>query len=402
MNLSYSNVSKYRIPLVRDTIGQDDLAALAQWLLGNPQLTKGPLCAAFEESFSSWQGCLRANYVNSGSSANLLAINALLASNRLSPGDRIIAPAVSWTTTVAPITQMNCVPVLCDCDLETLGVDIDHLEYLARQSGAKALIICHVLGIPCRMDEVISLCERYGLSLIEDCCEALGSEYRGIKVGNFSSLASFSFYYGHHMSTVEGGMLCTDSIELSNAVRSLRSHGWNRDLDNEAKQALREKYIIDPFADRYTFYCAGYNFRGNEIGAFLGLRQLKKLPEFIEARKRIWGSYCALMSEAQWQPRPVSDCVVSGFAFPMLSANRTALAARLENMGVETRPLICGSIGRQPWFIGKYGQVPLPNADIVHRDGLYVPINPHLSEHEVHYITECCMAAGEGSLREAL
>lgn len=377
----------YRIPLVRDTITPADLEALAQWLVKIPHLTKGPLAEKFETKFARWQGCRYAHYVNSGSSANLLAINALLISGHLQVGDKVIAPAVSWTTTVAPVTQLGLEPVLCDCNLENLGLDIAHLEKLAHKPKVKAVIICHVLGIPNHMDQIKSICKKHKLLLIEDCCEALGSRYKNIKVGNFGLLSTFSFYFGHHMSTIEGGMICTNSRKLSNLIRSLRSHGWNRDLDDDLKLKLRRRFKVDPFADQYTFYHPGYNFRGTDLGAFLGLRQLRHLNQFIRRRHRLWQAYIKLTAPASWQPQPSKDMFVSGFAYPLLSANRSQLAARLKRHGIETRPLVCGSLGRQPWFIDRYGSVALTNADVIHTQGLYVPSNPDLSIAEIKQIT---------------
>ena len=392
----------FRIPLVRNTIGADDLAALAEWLRTGPRLTKGPLCDEFEERFAAWQGCPSAAYVNSGSSANLLAIDALRISGLLRPGDRVIAPAVSWTTTVAPIAQLSLEPVLCDSDAANLGLDLDHLEHLCKTAGAKALVVCHVLGIPNDMDRILALCDDHGLTLVEDCCEALGSTYRGTKVGGFGAISTFSFYFGHHMSTIEGGMVCMRDRDTTNVIRSLRSHGWNRDLDDEVKLDLRRRHDVDLFSDQYTFYHPGYNFRGTDVGAFLGLRQLEKLDGFVSARVRTWQRYDALMSEAAWRPSAPPGAVVSGFAWPILTSDRQALAGRLGEAGVETRPLVCGSIGRQPWYVQRYGAVPLTNADVVHEHGLYVPINPDLDEGELLQITRLCLGDGVGNVRDTV
>ena len=376
----------YRIPLVRDTISQPDLTALAQWLTTNPHLTKGPLSEKFETQFARWQGCRYAHYVNSGSSANLLSVNALLISGHLQAGDAVIAPAVSWTTTVAPITQLGLTPLLCDCDPNNLGLDVNHLEALAQKPKVKAIIVCHILGIPNLMSKIKAICKKYHLLLIEDCCEALGSTYKTIRVGNFGVMSTFSFYFGHHMSTIEGGMVCTNSRKFSNIIRSLRSHGWNRDLDLSFKLKLRRRYHIDSFADQYTFYHPGFNFRGTDLGAFLGLRQLKKLNLSIRRRHRLWQTYLQLTGKRNWQPQPPDSAYVSGFAYPLLSPHRSALATHLASAGIETRPLVCGSLGRQPWFIDRYGSVPLEHADLIHHQGLYVPINPDLSVQEIKAI----------------
>jgi CDP-6-deoxy-D-xylo-4-hexulose-3-dehydrase len=311
----------------------------------------------------------------------------------------VIAPAISWTTTVAPITQLNCIPILCDAEPDTLGLDVEQLEQLARTTGAKAVIICHVLGIPNRMQEIVAICDRHGMVLIEDCCEALGSEYQGERIGNFGSFSTFSFYFGHHMSTIEGGMICARSKEHSNVIRSIRSHGWNRDLDADVVEDLRRRHGVDPFTDKYTFYYPGFNFRGTDLHAFLGLRQLERLDEVVERRRLVWNQYERRMTEATWRPAPPPGSRVAGFAWPMLSPDRSALAERLEASGIETRPLVCGSIGRQPWFIERYGPVALPIADRVHGHGLYVPIHARLRDEQVDEIAELCLAPGTGSVR---
>lgn len=380
----------FKIPLVRNTITSKDLQALAKWLMKSPHITKGPLSEKFEQKFAKWQGTKYAHYVNSGSSANFLAINSLLISGHLKPSDSVIAPAVSWTTTVAPITQLGCKPILCDCNLDDLGVDIKHLEALVKKPRVKAVIICHILGIPNQIDKIIKICKKNQLFLIEDCCEALGSEYNSKKVGNFGAMSTFSFYFGHHMSTIEGGMICTNSALLSNIIRSIRSHGWNRDLDENVKLKLRRQYKVDPFADQYTFYHPGYNFRGTDLGAFLGLRQLRKLNRTINQRTHLWNYYLTHTIKSAWQPKPPPKAAVSGFAFPLLSRYRSKLAAHLNSHGIETRPLVCGSLGRQPWFIDRYGTTPLKNADIIHQQGLYVPINPELKSSEIKFIAKIC------------
>jgi CDP-6-deoxy-D-xylo-4-hexulose-3-dehydrase len=399
------SISNYRIPLARDTISGEDLRALSAWLLTNPRLSKGSLCDDFEQAFAQWQGSDHAHFVNSGSSANLLAINALQVAGTLKPGDKVIAPAISWTTTVAPITQLNCEPVLCDADPDNLGLSVEHLAQLAESSGAKALILCHVLGIPNRMKEIVDICESFGLTLIEDCCEALGSQYDGERVGNFGALSTFSFYFGHQMSTIEGGMICAKSDEHSNIIRSLRSHGWNRDLDEPVVAQLRQRYDIDAFSDKYTFYHPGFNFRSTDLNAFLGLRQLARLSDSIAARERLWDQYQQRMSAALWRPEAPEASQgtrVSGFAWPMISPDRAALAATLDERGVEARPLLCGSIGRQPWFLERYGRVELEVADRIHEHGLYVPINPQLSDDELGEICSTCLDAVCGSIREPI
>jgi CDP-6-deoxy-D-xylo-4-hexulose-3-dehydrase len=195
-------------------------------------------------------------------------------------------------------------------------------------------------------------------------------------------------------------MVCARDRDTTNVIKSLRSHGWNRDLDDEIKLDLRRRHDVDAFSDQYTFYHPGYNFRATDLGAFLGLRQLEKVDRFVAERARTWQRYRELMSEAAWRPSAPAGGVVSGFAWPMFSSDRRALAGRLGEAGVETRPLVCGSIGRQPWYVERYGAVPLRNADVVHAHGLYVPINPDLEDEELLEIARICLSEGAGTIRD--
>jgi CDP-6-deoxy-D-xylo-4-hexulose-3-dehydrase len=194
-------------------------------------------------------------------------------------------------------------------------------------------------------------------------------------------------------------MICARSKEHSNIIRSIRSHGWNRDLDGDVVEELRRRHRVDPFADKYTFYHPGFNFRGTDLQAFLGLRQLARLDAVVERRRQIWQEYERRMEGAAWRPSPPADSRVAGFAWPMLSPDRAALAALLEAQGIETRPLVCGSIGRQPWFVERYGAVAMPVADVVHGHGLYVPIHARLGAEQVEQIAQLCLGAGSGSVR---
>ena len=250
------------------------------------------------------------------------------------------------------------------------------------------MIICHVLGIPNQLKQIVAISKKYNLKLIEDCCEALGSKFNQKLVGNFGLLSTFSFYFGHHMSTIEGGMVCTPSRKYSNILRSLRSHGWNRDLDKSYQIKLRKTNKIDIFRDKYTFYHPGYNFRSTDLNAFLGLRQLKTINKAIKKRHQIFIQYLKLTKSSSWQPHPTGNSFVSAFAYPQFSKNRLRLSKHLEKNSIESRPLVCGSIGRQPWYVKLYGLKKLKNADKVHQKGLYVPINPDMTSQEVSKVAK--------------
>jgi CDP-6-deoxy-D-xylo-4-hexulose-3-dehydrase len=226
-----------KITLVKDTIDNNDIDKLINWLSKYPRLTKGNLTLEFEKKWSEWLGVKYSIFVNSGSSANLAAVYSLILSGKLK-NNKIVVPAVSWVTTVTPAIQLGMTPIMCECDMDNLGLDINHLKQIIKDENPSAIILVHVLGIPNHMNEIIELCEQNNILLIEDTCESIGSEYDNKKLGTFGDLSTFSFYFGHHMSTIEGGMISTDDEELYHILLSIRSHGWDRDLPEEKQKSL--------------------------------------------------------------------------------------------------------------------------------------------------------------------
>ena len=234
------------INLVKDTLDNKDIDNLIDWLKDYPRLTKGDRTVEFENLWSTWLGRKFSVYVNSGSSANLAAIYSLILSGKLK-NKKIIVPAVSWVTTVSPAIQLGLEPIMCDCDTDNLGLDIQHLKKLIDEHDPSCIILVHVLGLPNHMDEINKLCSENEILLIEDTCESIGSKYGGKKLGTTSDISTFSFYFGHHMSTIEGGMVCTDDEDLYHILLSIRSHGWDRDLPPHKQDELRTRYNITNF-----------------------------------------------------------------------------------------------------------------------------------------------------------
>ena len=204
------------IPLVKDTISKSEIDQLIDWLKTYPHLTKGEVTLRYEQAWSEFLGCKQSVFVNSGSSANLLMLYALIEQGKLKAGDRVIVPALSWATDLSPVVQLGLEPVLCDCNLNDLSVNLEELEVLAKTYKPKVLLLVSVLGIVPDMDGIIKVCEDNEIILLEDSCESLGSRYKGNKLGTFGLCSSFSTYFGHHLSTIEGGMVCTNDDELSN------------------------------------------------------------------------------------------------------------------------------------------------------------------------------------------
>lgn len=376
-----------RITLVKDTIDKNDINLLIEWLKTDPILTKNKLTVEFEEKFSKYQNRKYSVYLNSGSSANLAMIYSLLVSNKLK-NKNIIVPAVSWTTTVSPIMQFGLNPILCECDKDTLGLDIECLKTLIKYHKPSVVMLVHVLGFPNKMKEIQELCSENDIILLEDSCESLGSTYSGIKTGSFGLMSSFSFYYGHHISTIEGGMVTTDDEELYNILKSIRAHGWDRDLDEPFKSNLKKEFDVDEFKDLYTFYYPGFNLRSTDLQAFIGIHQVDKIEKNTVLRQYNYQYYQEFIKNDYWKITDFENTYISNFAYPIIHPNIKQIVKALNEGEVDCRPLVCGSIGNQPYWIKQYGKTSFEFADIVDKYGLYVPNNPDLTVDEIRYIAD--------------
>lgn len=382
------------ISLVKDTINDSDIEKLIVWLKEGHRLTKGPETLKFEEKWSKYLGVKYSVFLNSGSSANLAMVYSLIESKRLK-NNKIIVPSVSWVTTVSPTIQLGLTPILCDCDKDDLGLDIEHLELLFKEHNPSAVILVHVLGVPNKMDEIMSLCDKYNVILLEDSCESIGSKYNKQLTGTFGLMSSFSFYFGHHMSTIEGGMVSTNDFEMYQMLLSIRSHGWNRDLTEDNKKMLNEKYDLNEFRALYTFFHPGFNLRSTDLQAFIGNIQLDKIDDIVKKRINNFNLYNDFLNDDFWKVKPSDNTVVSNFAYPIIIKNVVELSGILFENGVENRPLICGSINEQPFWYEKYGKTYLPNSKVVHYNGMYLPNNPDMTLKEIRKITDIVNFYGE-------
>jgi len=376
---------KKPIRLVNDTISKEDIASLISWLQTNPRLTKGTKTVEFEQEWSNWLGCKHSVFVNSGSSANLAIFYSLIVSNRLK-NKKVVFPCLSWVTTVAPAIQLGLEPILCDADRKTLGIDVQMFEDICRTQSPAAVMVVHALGFPNDMAAIVKICRRYGVLLLEDSCETVGTTIDGRKTGTMGLASSFSTYYGHHFSTIEGGFICTDDYDLYNVFKSIRSHGWSRDLDEVSRKALQLQYGIDDFRNLYTFYHPGFNLRSTDLQAMIGVQQLKRLDSFCQKRWENLKVYDRLIQNPYWKIDISQFEFVSNFAYPIIHPNCAMIANKLAENSVECRPLIAGSISRQPFFYQRYGQSPFEFADVIHDYGMYLPNNHSMTEEEVEFI----------------
>ena len=285
-------------------------------------LSFGPECQRFEDKFAKWQGKKHCIFLNSGSSANLAIIQTLLNLGKIKQNDYVGFSALTWSTNVMPLIELGLKAVPIDVELDTLNVSSSELKKILKKYPLKMLFITNLLGFCDDLDEIRRICKEQKIILIEDNCESLGSEYKGEKLGNFGLAGTFSFYVGHHMSTIEGGAVCTDSEQLASMLRVVRAHGWDRNLSEKEQKKLREKHKVNStFYSRYTFYDLGYNLRPTEINGFIGNTQIQYLNEIIEKRKSNFFKMAPLIYKQTDKYYPVRYDhldVLSNFAVPVI------------------------------------------------------------------------------------
>jgi CDP-6-deoxy-D-xylo-4-hexulose-3-dehydrase len=374
--------------LAEDTIDRRDIERLITWLRLGPRLSKGPVTGEFETRWSAWLGARHSVFCNSGSSANLLMYAALLESGRLR-NRKVIVPSVGWATTIAPAMQLGFEPILCEADAETFALDPVHLEELLKKHDAATVVLVQVLGVPARMDELLALKGRHDFFLLEDACAAIGASYRGRKVGAFGDMSSFSFYFGHQISTIEGGMVSTNDPGFRDLLLMLRAHGWSKDLDPEAHARLVSEHGIDDFHAPFVFYLPGYNLRSTDLNAWIGLGQLEKLEWIMSRREANHARYLSRLDgrlRFQVPPEGSRVCSIHCGALAADTEERRRIVAALVRNGIETRIFSAGNLGLHPFWEKRYGRASFPVADRVHHTGFFIPNHPSLTLDQVDEI----------------
>lgn len=364
---------------------------LNEFISKSNQLSFGPECERFEVNFARWQGRKFCIFVNSGSSANLAIIQALLNLKKIKKGDNAGFSALTWSTNVMPLIQLGLQIVPIDVEIDTLNVSSKTLLNSLKKYPFKMLFLTNLLGFCDDIDEIKKICRKKGIILIEDNCESLGTVYKGKKLGNFGAASTFSFYVGHHMSTVEGGAICTDSEQIATMLKIVRAHGWDRNLSFSKQDEIRKKFKISSiFYSRYTFYDLGYNFRPTEINGFIGNLQIKHLGEIIKKRKDNFIKIASKIYKSTEKYYPIRFNHIdflSNFAVPIICKSikiRDELVKKCEGK-IEIRPIVGGDMTQQPFFkryINKFSDGNM-NAKLVHAQGLYFGNNPELTNEEM-------------------
>lgn len=345
-------------PIVRlhePTFGAEEISAFTETML-TTFVTMGKKVKGFEKEAAKEFGTDYCVMNNSGSSANLLAVAALsnpVTPDHLKADDEVIVPALSWSTTVWPLVQHGLVPVFVDCDLESFNFDMNKLE-AAITPKTKAIMLVHVYGNPCDMDGIMSLAKKHNLHVIEDCCEAMGAQYKGKPVGSIGRVGTFSLYFSHHITSMEGGLCVTSDFDLTETMRVLRAHGWSREADEHQKYV--EKYPdIDP---RFIFINQGYNLRPMEGQAAMASVQLPKLKGICDIRRDnadYFGKSLAAYGDYFYFQKETPECESVWFGFPLVVKENAPftsadLSAYLKERNIENRPIIAGNMPRHPAF----------------------------------------------------
>ena len=369
---------------------------LAEFIRSTQKLSMGEQCARFEEEFATFEGANEAILFNSGGSANLAMLQTLKNSGLIKEGDKIAFSALTWSTNVMPIIQLGLQPVPIDCEPATLNVMSNLLQERLQDTDIRVLFITNALGFAGDLDSIQRICLERDIILLEDNCEALGTELHSGKTGSFGEMSSYSFFVAHHMSTIEGGMVCTNNGEFAEMLRIVRANGWDRNLSREQQARWRSKSNINSdFYAKYTFYDLGYNFRPTEITGFLGRYQLPFLHDSITDREK---NYIKLESVVKSNPELITlnrshISLLSNFAFPVLCeqpAIREKYLNKFKSAEIEIRPMIAGNIQKQP-FYRKY--VPklfdLPGVNKIHSCGFYCGNYPELTETDIQTISSC-------------
>ena len=378
----------FQWPLINDNISQKDKEVLADFILNSNRFTNGPKVKEFEEVWSKWLGVKYSVMVGSGASANY--ITTAIVRELKGSGGEIIVPTIGWVSDISSVINTGFKPVFVDVDLDTMAIAHEAIR-AAITEDTKAIVLVHALGFNGLNEEIIKLSEEKNLILIEDCCESHGATYKDSKIGTFGHMSCFSFYFGHHMTTIEGGMVCTNDEEIYQLARMFRSHGMTREASTEVQQ----RYFREDLNPLFTFAVAGFNMRSSELNAVLGLEQIKRLDQNIAARQKNLDIWLSNLDPEKYYV----DFYVEGnssFSLPLIiksdQVSMVDVCELLERESVEYRTGTAGggNQARQPYLEKHEYRVSgeLKVSDFIHERGLYIGNHPELDEGQIINLCE--------------
>ena len=378
----------FKWPLINNNISESDKKIMSDFILNTNRFTNGPKVVEFEKAWSEWLGVKYSVMVGSGAAGNYIT-TAIVRELKGQKGE-IIVPPIGWVSDISSVINTGFLPVFVDVDLDTMAISYENIKN-AINENTKAIVLVHALGFNGINEKLVALAEEHNLLLIEDCCEAHGATYKGVKVGAIGDMSCFSFYFGHHMTTIEGGMICTNDYEIYQLARMFRSHGMTREADQET----HEKYAKDDVNPLFTFAVPGYNMRSSEINAVLGLEQIKRLDYNIKKRQEnlnIW--LTNLNNVLYYKEYNVEGS--SNYALPLIlrkdNNKMKEVCKILEEEKVEYRLGTAGggNQARQP-YLERYGYKvvgDLEVSDYIHDYGLYIGNHPELTKEEILHLCE--------------
>jgi CDP-6-deoxy-D-xylo-4-hexulose-3-dehydrase len=361
-------------------LGKCDLDTMVRFIESTERFTQFTKVREFEREYAVWQGCRYCVFVNSGSSANLIL---LLAAKELQKWDvdaEIIVPALTWPTTVTPVMQMGLKPVFVDPNLDDFSFNYEQLEKKITDK-TRAIFVAHLLGFPADIARIKSIIGHRPILLLEDTCEAQGATIDRVKVGNHGDGGTFSFYWGHHMTTIEGGMICTNNEEIYKLCVLKRSHGLARELPEKYHAEIKAVHPDIDFS--FLFLTDGLNVRNTELNAVLGLSQLPKIDGFIEIRNRNYRRFLQICRQFPNDLITLDRPGISSFVLPFIfcdRARKTKFQHVIRESGIESRPLISGNLLRQPFLAKYYNAEDFKNADFLHTNAFYIGNNQFVDD----------------------
>lgn len=359
---------------------------MLKFILFSDKFTNGPKVRQFENEWNKWLGSKYSLYVSSGSTANLLLLSAVKELYNLKDNDKVLVPSCTWVTNVAPVIQVGLTPIFADIDLKTFSFNLDNLQEIKnKHPDIKLIFVTHLLGIGAEVEKYQEIFPN--ALILEDICESHGVEDEfGRKRGSNSLGATFSFYFGHHMTTIEGGMISTNNKELYDLMRLKRSHGMAREASPEKFEIYKKMHPDLP--PSFLFMTDGYNFRNHEIPAILGISQLKRLSSMIAIRKKNYFKFLEIIESHEDKFYiPKKDLNNSSFCFPFICKDKTIynkLIEKFEEYRVEYRPVVSGNLLKHPFLKGySIESTNKLNVDILHQCGIYIGNNHFVNDRDI-------------------
>jgi CDP-6-deoxy-D-xylo-4-hexulose-3-dehydrase len=375
----------YSWPLINDNVTQQDRKILSDFILSGERLTNGPRVKEFEKVWSDWLGVKHTVMVNSGASANYISIAMV---KELVGTGEVIVPPIGWVSDLSSVVQLGMTPVIVDVDMSNLAITAKNIED-AITWKTKAIVLVHCLGFNGLTDEIVKIAKKNNILLIEDCCESHGAKFNDKKVGSIGDISLFSFYFGHHITTVEGGVVCVNDDKLYDLAKLFRSHGMTREASPELQAEYQKDYPhLNPL---FTFAVAGFNMRSTEINAVLGIEQMKRLDSNIEARTNNLHVWLDTLDNTKFVTG-FDTRGSSNFALPLVlqaeyKDKLKAVCNILEQETVEYRLGTAGGGNQalQPYLNGFPHRIEgkLPVANYIHSNALYVGNHPDLTKEQI-------------------